>query len=125
MPNVTSSPAVNTPTSTPASAPPTPAPTPTPRSCTHPYVDARTVRAIEPDYPEIARERGAAGTAEVQVTLSPTGAVRDLKIYRSSGDNALDIEAIKAARASMYAPAIEDCAAVGGQYIFRAEFTAQ
>jgi protein TonB len=106
-----------------STAPPTPQPTPTPRVCGRPNSEARTVRAVEPDYPEIARERGAVGVAQVRVTLSATGAVRDAAIYRSSGDNSLDLEAVKAARASTYTPAFEDCAAVGGQYIFRAEFT--
>jgi protein TonB len=106
-----------------STAPPTPISTPTPRVCARPNSDARTIRAVEPDYPEIARERGAVGVAQVRVTLLATGAVRDAAIYRSSGDGSLDLEAVKAARASTYAPAFEDCSAVGGQYIFRAEFT--
>jgi protein TonB len=112
---------------TPAPEPtPTPAPTPTPKpACAAPNVDARIVSKVDPDYPEIARQQGVAGTATVKVTLGANGSVVGVSIARSSGNGALDNEAQRAARLSTYAPEISNCEKVAGSYLFVAEFEAQ
>jgi protein TonB len=102
----------------------TPAATPKP-SCAQPHVDAAVTRAVEPDYPELARQQSLTGTTQVKVTLAETGAVMDAQVYASSGSAALDAAAITAARRSMYAPEIDDCRQHAGSYLFRAEFSAQ
>ncbi len=103
---------------------PTPAPTPKP-SCAQPHVDAAVTRAVEPDYPELARRQGVTGTTQIKVTLADSGAVTDAQVYVSSGSSALDAAAIAAARRSTYAPEIVDCRQRAGSYLFRAEFSAQ
>ena len=82
-------------------------------------------RAIEPEYPELARQQALTGTTQVKVTLAESGAVTDAQVYASSGSPALDAAAVAAARRSTYAPEIDDCRPRAGSYLFRAEFSAQ
>ena len=105
-------------------APATPAATPKP-ACANPHVDATVTRAVEPEFPELARQQGAVGVTQVQVTLTETGAVSDAKVYKSSGNASLDKSAITAAKQSTYSPEIDNCEKEAGTYLFRAEFTAQ
>lgn len=109
------------------SAPPAPpaAPAPTVAACKVPTADAHVTNAVEPDYPEVARQQGATGRAEIKVTLTATGAVGEVAVFKSSGNAALDLAAETAAKASTYAPQIVDCKAVGGSYRFSADFTGQ
>jgi len=104
---------------------PTPAATPVRPSCAAPHVDARAIVKAEPDYPPLAQAQGAMGTASVRVSLSETGAVVGADIYKSTGNAALDREALKAARNSRYAPEVEDCQRVPGRYLFVVDFTTQ
>ena len=115
------------PTSGPATAAPTvPPPTPTPHpACAVPNKDATMTRAVEPDFPDIARQQGAVGVAQIKVTLSASGAVEGVTVYKSAGNAALDQSALAAARASSYAPEVDNCGPVGGSYLFRADFTGQ
>src|SRR5271165_2040437 len=86
-----------------ATAPPTPVPTPTPTphpACAVPNKEATTTRAVEPDVPDIARQQGALGVAQIKVALSATGAVQGVSVYKSTGNSALDQAALAAARAS-------------------------
>lgn len=119
-PVVTSGPATAAPT-----APPPPPPTPTPRACAQPHADAVMTQGVEPEYPEIARQQGAVGVTQVKVDLDPKGNVVGASVYKSSGSPILDREAMKAARASRYRAEVENCVAVGGSYLFRAEFQTQ
>lgn len=111
----------------PAGTPGTPAPpTPTPKpACANPHVDATVTHAVEPEFPELARQQGAIGVTQVQVTLTETGAVSDAKVYKSSGNASLDRSAIAAAKESTYAPEVDNCVKQAGTYLFRAEFDAQ
>jgi protein TonB len=104
-----------------ATAPPTPVATPKP-ACAKPHVDATTTNPVAPETPETAREQGATGTAQVRVSLSATGSVLSTTVYKSSGSPLLDQAALQAARQSSYAPEIDDCVKVAGDYIFRADF---
>ncbi len=110
-----------------ATPPPTPPPpTPTPKPvCAVPNADATTTQAVEPDYPDIARQQGAVGTTQVKVSLDATGHVLDASIAKSAGSAALDQAAVKAARASSFAPEVVNCVKTAGSYIFRADFTGQ
>jgi protein TonB len=115
-------------TAPPATPAPTPVPTPTPPpkpACANPNVDANAINKVQPDYPEIARQQGVVGTTTVKVTLSATGTVSAVSVYKSAGNAALDQEALRAARQSTYTPEISNCEKVAGSYLFVAEFDSQ
>lgn len=106
-------------------APPAPSPTPKPQ-CAVPNADAAIKgQAVEPDYPDQAREQGAEGTVRVKVTLDASGNAVDFSVFKSSGNAALDQSAMKAARATQYTPEVVDCVKTAGSYLFDADFTAQ
>jgi TonB family protein len=52
----------------------------------------------KPKYPESARRKGIEGTAKVKLEVDDRGNVTDVKIAQSSGNDALDKEAVRAAR---------------------------
>jgi TonB family protein len=112
------------PPATPAPTPP-PTPTPTPKpECANPNADASIKgTAVEPDYPDIARQQGATGTTQVKVTLDATGNVVGAEVYKSAGNPALDRAAVAAARETSYVPEIVNCVKTAGSYLFRADFT--
>lgn len=105
-------------------APPAPTPTPKP-ACAQPHVEPTPKSLVQPDYPEIAREQGASGTARVQVTLDAQGNVLNATINQSSGSPVLDKAAIDAAKASTFYPEIDNCEAVGGTYVVSEQFDSQ
>ena len=110
-------------TPAPTPAPPTATPKPT---CPNPNEDA-TIKgsAVEPDYPEMAKQQGDAGTTEVKVTLDATGNPVDTSVYKSSGFAILDQAALKAARATQYNAELVNCVKTAGSYLFTADFTGQ
>jgi protein TonB len=129
-PNGTAASGAPAPAST--AGPATPAPTPTPipatpkPSCANPNADAAIAgSAVEPEYPDIARQQGAAGTTEVKVTLDAAGNVTAAIVYKSSGSQALDNAAIVAAKATRYTPDTVNCVKQAGSYLFTANFTGQ
>ncbi|MGZ3499150.1 MAG: energy transducer TonB [Vulcanimicrobiaceae bacterium] len=106
-----------------ATSPSPSVPTPTPKpACTAPDVPAKTIAPVIPEIPESARDQGLTGTAEIEVRLSAAGAVLGASIYRSSGSMLLDQEALRAARASTYAPEQRECQNISGSYLFTAQF---
>ncbi|MBC5809298.1 MAG: energy transducer TonB [Candidatus Eremiobacteraeota bacterium] len=123
--NVASAPPAPPSTAAPATGPPPPPPTPQRPTCASPHQDAKTTQKAEADYPEMARQQGAVGTATVKVSLSATGGVNNVSIFKSAGNQSLDQEALKAARNSRYAPEVEDCQKTAGVYLFVVEFTSQ
>ena len=52
----------------------------------------------KPKYPESARSKGIEGTAKVKLEVDDRGNVTDVKIAQSSGNDALDKEAVRAAK---------------------------
>jgi len=109
-------------------AAPTPVPTtpPTPKPvCPVPNADASTVNAAEADYPDIARQQGVVGSVAVKVTLDAAGHVLATEINKSAGNASLDQSAIKAARASTFAPEVVNCVKTAGSYVFKVDFTGQ
>jgi protein TonB len=112
-------------TAPPATPAPTPTPTPKP-ACANPNAPAAIKGSpVEPDYPDIAREQGAVGTALVKVTLSATGSVTDVSINKSAGNAALDKAAMDAAKSTQYVPETDNCVPTAGSYLFQADFTGQ
>ncbi len=72
------------------------------------------IEPAAPDYPDIARQQGAAGTTRVLLTIGIAGRVTSAAIERSSSNFALDRSAMKAAIQSLFKPAFcGDVATVG------------
>jgi len=95
----------NLPTQPPATpAPATPTPAPAEVYAPQIVVDARFATRIQPDYPEIAKEQNATGTATVLVTVGPKGNVISQRLERSAGHPALDQAALAAASRSSFLP---------------------
>ena len=111
---------------TPAPATPAPTATPAPKpACANPNADATTVNTADAEYPEIARQQGAVGSAAIKVTLDATGHVTSVELNKSAGFPALDEAAKRAARASTYSPEVVNCVKTAGSYLFRVDFTGQ
>jgi TonB family protein len=60
-------------------------------------------------------------SAEVAVTIAPSGKVAGAKVYKSSGDAAVDHAVLTAAEKSTYSPKLVNCQAVEGTYLFKAD----
>ncbi len=104
-------------TASPAPAVPTPTPHP---ACSNPNVPAKAVDPISPPVPEEAA--GASGSAQVEVTLNPSGGVERASVFRSTGNLVLDRAALRAARISVYTAEVRDCVPVTGTYLFTVDF---
>jgi len=94
-----------------------------PFDCKVPHRDALATHLIEPEYPGHARGLGQGGTAVIKVSLSATGAVRSVSMYKSSGFEELDQAGLAAAAAATYTPEVVNCFTVDGTYLWRAEWT--
>ena len=70
-------------------------------------VDApvRPKKAIRPDYPKGARQRGEQGNVVLEILVNEAGRVEGVKVVTSSGFSELDEAAIRAARAARFTPA--------------------
>jgi len=87
------------------------------------YRTPAAVKLFQPEYPLAARGRQTiGGTTLVKIQLDADDSIVDAAIYLSSGNIALDAEALKSARRSEYKSAIFRCHAMPGTYIFRANF---
>ena len=65
-------------------------------------VDARFTHQVQPEYPDVAREQNAQGTAVVLATIGPNGNVISTRIDQSTGNKLLDQAALAAARESSF-----------------------
>ena len=83
---------------------------------------AHITRAYDADYPEIARMEGITGTAMVKVNLTASGHLADATIEHSSGNRFLDDAALRAVRASRFAPEVAEGNDVGGSYLVEVDF---
>ena len=63
------------------------------------------MRAIRPDYPRGARQRGEEGNVVVEVEIGADGRCADARVVESSGFMELDAAALKAVKAAKFAPA--------------------
>lgn len=70
-------------------------------------VDAppRPRASIRPDYPRLARLRGAEGSVLVEIRVNARGTVDEVTVVSSSGHDDLDAAAVKAAKAARFEPA--------------------
>jgi TonB family protein len=93
------------------------------RACPEPNRDAVVTKAQEPDYPESAKPLGLGPVSvQIEVVIDPSGHVGETRVYKSSGNQAIDDAATRAASRSSYAPKLVNCQAVAGYYVFRSDF---
>jgi TonB family protein len=76
-----------------------------------------------PEIPTAARENSKRGIAQIRVALSDTGEVTGAAVEGSSGSGALDQIALDFAKGATYSPALAQCRAVAGSYLFKVKFT--
>jgi TonB family protein len=93
-----------------------------PNSCSVPNVQAATVYGAVADRPQLADQMHLSGTTLVQVDLDETGNLISAEVAKSSGVRAFDRAALEAARASKFRPAIQNCTATPGSYLFEVDF---
>ena len=109
---------------------------PAPSACSTPNADATVTDPVAPDFPRAALEQ-LEGTGAVvvliRVTVGASGEILATRLVKSSAASLgpavpamtalqLDNAALKAARASHYAPKYENCTPMPGDYVFRAVF---
>jgi TonB family protein len=92
-------------------------------TCATPERPAALSDAVFVDLPTIAQEQNVSGVTTLRVDISATGKLLAQSVLQSSGNPLLDDEAMRSARLASFAPEISDCHAVGGSYLFRADFT--
>jgi len=104
-----------------AQAAPLPAPTNAivAATCANPNAEAGVVN---PAAPKVPMKITQATSAEVAVTIAPNGNVVNTRIYKSSGNAAIDKSVLAAAEKSTYSPKIVNCVATQGSYLFMAQF---
>ena len=75
------------------------------------------------EWPSMADLTGAAGSAEVLVSIpNSVGAPLDAQIHASSGNRYLDAEALRVAHAARFSPALSNCRNAGGSYLMTVTF---
>lgn len=87
-------------------------------------VDApvRPKKAIKPDYPKGARQRGEQGDVVLELEVNAAGRVEGVRVVRSSGFSELDDAAVRAARAARFTPAKRGRVAVASTARLTLEF---
>ncbi|MDE2483272.1 MAG: TonB family protein [bacterium] len=83
-------------------------------SCSTPTVSAKLTSLAQPVVPADVAALAAGKSAKLLVALNADGTVKNLWVLTSSGNDALDVAAQNAARASSYRPAYQACAPVAG-----------
>lgn len=91
-------------------------------ACTKSNVDPEVVTPVPPSLPKAQWPKQKV-SAEVAVTIAPSGKVAGAKVYKSSGDAAVDNAVLTAAEKSTYSPKLVNCEPVEGTYLFRADMT--
>jgi TonB family protein len=104
------------------SASPASADTPAQAACSVRQHDAQILSNPVPDMPEVAVLEYASGTAVLRVDLSADGQLENASIATSTGNDALDREALRVARESRYAPAVSDCQNIASSYLYTVNF---
>jgi TonB family protein len=104
---------------------PVKAPVPVPYApaiCEESYSLPSTLRAFEPQIPDVAFTNKWTGSATVLVTVDVNGNAVNAEVDTSSGHPELDAVAVDAARRSLFKPGTFDCAPVVGTYRFVVAF---
>jgi len=91
-------------------------------ACAEPYAIAHTLRMTAANYPVDQRANGETGVVVIAVDLSPAGAIENTNIVSSTANDVLTQEALKAAKATTYAPELFRCQPVASTYLFRVGF---
>lgn len=73
--------------------------------------------------PTIAQEENVQGITTLRVDLSAAGKLVSENILESSGNKAIDDEALRSARLSSFTPEIRNCSATPGSYLYIVDFT--
>jgi TonB family protein len=94
-----------------------------PLTCREAYASARTVEKAAAYYPQAAYNVGASGTVMISVDLKPSGDADTLAVFKSSGNQSLDLAGLQAAAASKYRPEYFRCKPIGGRYLFVVDFS--
>ena len=116
-PKITPSPVIEQPVITQTVSEPTPAPVAPPVPVlqeTAPYAGADYLHNPEPEYPEIAMNRGWEGRVLMKVHVKPDGRPDDISILQSSGQRILDDEAVKTVKKWSFVPAKRGENAIAG-----------
>jgi hypothetical protein len=96
---------------------------PFPMDCEVPFKRALVTRAKSPDYPVSAADFGSGYYVSlVEVAVGDDDRLIDAWVYAGSGNRAIDLSALTAARVSTYGSAVSYCQHVRGYYVFRADF---
>lgn len=74
--------------------------------------EAVAIYECEPEYPRLARQAGFEGTVYVFVLVSADGTVKEVRINKTSGIEALDTAAQECAYHNIYRPAIQNGLAI-------------
>jgi len=93
-------------------------------SCDHPNAVVGVTNMVQPMYPKLAREQGISGTATIRVDVDEKGGVTNAYVFKSAGDNSLDVAALNAARQSKYSPETFRCLPLPATYDFVMSFGA-
>jgi TonB family protein len=89
--------------------------------------NANAAIAASPAPPDIvpqARAQGTNGVAIVRVQLDATGQIINAGVTQSTGNSSLDLVAVSMARGARYTPALHDCKAIAGEFLFSVKFVA-
>ena len=81
------------------------------------------IKTKSPDYPELARAAGAAGTVQVEVTIDKNGRVISARVIKSDTIKSLEEAARKAAMAWLFNPAKQRDIPVKARIVIPFEFT--
>ncbi len=101
----------------------TPQHSPKASSCPVPNRNARVLNQARPENGVTFIPSGDLVEVRVLVTISPGGALESARIEHSSGNGAIDREALRVARTSTYSPAMRECKPVTGSYLLRLDLT--
>jgi TonB family protein len=98
----------------------------TPAPSCPPDREATVIRAVTPDtqivLPIIMFMSTPSIETDVLVSIDTEGKIKSATVQKRSGYRQFDQETLRAARLSEYAPAIANCRAAPGTYLFRATF---
>jgi TonB family protein len=92
--------------------------------CANPNVPPKTLNAVAPDTPDIARQQGITGVVEVKVDLNEKSQITGVSIYRSPNP-VLNKPAMDAAKASKFQTEVQNCLPLASSYLYRVEFQSE
>jgi TonB family protein len=93
-------------------------------ACAASHVPAAAISSPIPEFPPIASIEKASGTAFVFIHLAANGDLQSATISRSSGNVALDREALRVTRSARFTPETVNCTAIEGAYLYQVDFDA-